>query len=169
MPSDQSRSIHPLRLAKARKQIVGKIQLDSLERLKGILLENKGMLQYNLSFNFDESGVCIVECIIDTQLILECQRCFKPVDIEINKSSLLGVVNDKDEFEALAKEYEPLQLDEGIISVEELVEDELLLSIPLSPLHPVDNCSGTNDLDRVNADAKPQPFAVLAALIKDKD
>lgn len=168
MPSDHSQSINPLRLAKARERLVGKIQLDSLARLEGILLENTGELQYSLSFSFDESGVCVVESIIDTQLILECQRCFKPVDIEIHKSSLLGVVNDKDEFEALAKEYEPLQLDEGIVFVEELIEDELLLSIPLSPLHPVDKCSGTSHVDRINADAKPQPFAVLAALKKDK-
>jgi DUF177 domain-containing protein len=169
MPSDQSRSINPLRLAKARERIVGKIQLDSLVRLKDILLENTGELQYSLSFDFDESGICIVESMIDTQLILECQRCFKPVDIEIHKSSLLGVVNNKDEFDALAKEYEPLQLDEEIVTVEELVEDELLLSIPLSPLHSEDKCSGTNDLNRINADAKPQTFAVLAALKKKKD
>jgi len=169
MPSDQSRSINPLRLAKARERVEGSLQLDSLSRLKGILLENTGELQYSLSFDFDESGVCIVESVIKSQLILECQRCLKPVVIEIHKSSLLGIVNNKDEFEALAKDFEPLQLDEDIISVEELVEDELLLSIPLSPLHPENNCSGKNDLDRINADAKPQPFAVLAALKKKKD
>ena len=169
MPSDQSQSINPLRLAKARERIVGKIQLDSLGRLKGVLLENKGELEYSLTFDFDESSTCIVESKIDTQLILECQRCFKPVVIEIHKCSLLGVVNNKDEFEALAKEYEPLQMDEDVISIETLVEDELLLSIPISPLHLENDCSGTKELDRINADAKPQPFAVLAALKKGKD
>lgn len=169
MPSDQSRFINPLRLAKARKRVEGSIQLDSLVRLKGILLENTGKLQYSLSFDFDESGVCIVESVIESQLVFECQRCLKPVVIEIHKSSLLGVVNNKDEFEALAKNYEPLQLDEEIISIEELVEDELLLSIPLSPLHSDDKCSGKKDLDRINADAKLQPFAVLATLKKEKD
>ena len=73
-------------------------------------------------------------------------------------------------FEALAKEYEPLELnDDGVTTVEELIEEELLLSIPLSVLHPLDKCAGTNDLDRINAEAKVQPFAVLAALIKGKD
>ena len=78
--------------------------------------------------------------------------------------------DEGDEIDALAKEYEPVQLDEeGVITVEELVEEELLLSIPLSALHPKDNCAGTNDLDRINAEAKRQPFADLASLIKDKD
>jgi DUF177 domain-containing protein len=166
MPSDQSQSINPLRLAKSREQIKGSLQLDSLERLKGVLLENKGDLQYSLSFDFDESGTCIVESVIDTRLMLECQRCLKPVAIDIHKSSLLGVVKEKDEINTLAKEYEPLQMDEESIFLENLVEDELLLALPISPLHAGEDCSGKKVLDRINADAKPQPFAALAALKK---
>ena len=83
MPSDLSQSINPLRLAKAKERIVGKTKLASLARLKGILLDDKGVLDYSLSFDFDEAGVCIVESDIDTQLILECQRCFKPVEVDI--------------------------------------------------------------------------------------
>lgn len=170
MPSDLSQSINPLCLAKARERIVGKIQLNSLARLKGILLDDKGELKYSLTFDLDEAGVCTVECCIETQLILECQRCFKPVEVDIRKNSLLGVVDEGDEFDALAKEYEPLQLDDdGDTTVDELIEEELLLSIPLSALHPVDKCEGINDLDRINAEAKLQPFAGLAALIKGKD
>lgn len=169
MPTDQSRSINPLRLAKAKERIVGNVQLASLARLKGILLENKGKLKYSLSFDYDESGVCVVESSIEARLILQCQRCFEPVEVEIQKSSLLGVVNDEDEFDSLAREYEPLQLDDDVITVEELVEDELLLSIPLSALHPVDKCTGIEDLERINAEAKLNPFSGLAALIKDKD
>jgi DUF177 domain-containing protein len=170
MPSDLSQSISPLRLAKARERIVGEIQLASLARLKGILLDNKGKLKYSLAFDFDEAGLCIIECDIETQLILECQRCFKAVEVDIRKNSLLGVVDTGDEFDALAKEYEPLQLDDdGVTTVEKLIEEELLLSIPLAALHPVDKCEGITDLDRINAEAKSQPFAGLAALIKDKD
>ena len=64
MPSDLSQSINPLRLAKARERIVGEIQLNSLARLKGILLDDKGKLKYSLSFDFDEAGICLVECDI---------------------------------------------------------------------------------------------------------
>lgn len=166
MPSDLSQSINPLRLAKSKERIEDSLQIDSFERLKGVLLENEGELKYSLSFDFDESGTCVIECIIDTQLMFECQRCFKPVKIDIHSDSLLAVANDKDEFEALAKEYEPLQLDEESISVPELIEDELLLAIPVSPLHAENECSAKAVLDKINADAKPQPFAALAALKK---
>ena len=166
MPSDLSQSINPLRLAKSRERIEGSLQLDSFERLKDVLLENSDKLQYRLSFDFDESGTCVVESVIDGRLVLECQRCLDPVIIEIHKTSLLGVVKDKDEIDALDKKYEPLQLDEETISVVDLIEDELLLSIPLSPLHAENECSGKKVLDQINADAKPQPFAALAALKK---
>ncbi len=169
MPTDQSRSINPLRLAKAKESIVGNVQLASLARLNGILLENKGELKYSLAFDYDESGVCVVESSIEARLILQCQRCFEPVEVEIQKSSLLGVVNDEDEFDSLVREYEPLQLNDSVITVEELVEDELLLAIPLSALHPLDRCIGIEDLERINAEAKLNPFSGLAALIKDKD
>ena len=166
MPSDPSQSINPLRLAKSRKRIEGSLQLDSFERLKGDLLESDGELDFSLSFDIDESGICVIESEIDTQVTLKCQRCLKPVKIRIKKKSLLGLANDKDEIDSLAKEYEPLQIEGETISVGELVEDELLLSIPLSPLHTENECAGKEVLDQINEDAKPKPFAALAALKK---
>lgn len=166
MLSDPSQSINPLRLAKSRERIEGSLQLDSFERLKSDLLENTGKLSFNLSFDFDESGVCVIESVIDTEIILECQRCLKPVLININKKSLLAVVESKDEIDSLAKEYEPLQMSEETVSVKQLIEDELLLCIPLSALHAENECAGKTVLDKINEDAKPKPFAALAALKK---
>ncbi len=166
MPSDLSQSVDPLRLAKSRKRIEGSLQLDSFERLKNVLLENSDKLQYSLSFDFDESGTCIIESTIDGRIMLECQRCLEPVVVEIHKNSLLGVVRDKNESDALDNKYEPLQLDEETFSVVDLIEDELLLSIPISPLHAENECSGKEILEQINADAKPRPFAALAALKK---
>ena len=46
------------------------------------------------------------------------------------------------------------------LDVVRLVEDEIIMGLPLSPKH--DDC-GTDALTRAKAD-KPNPFAVLAAL-----
>lgn len=166
MASDLSQSINPLRLAKSRERIAGNLELDSIKRLKGDLLEKTGKLEYSLSFDIDESENCYIESIIDTQLTLECQRCLNPVTIKIHKKSLIGIVSNKDEIDNLAKEYEPLLMEDEIVLLQELVEDELLLAIPLSPLHSEEECKGKEILDRINEDAKPKPFAALAALKK---
>lgn len=167
MPSDLSQPIDLLHLAKSKKRIEGSMPLDSFERVKDVLMKNTDKLHYSLSFGFDESRTCVVETTIATSLVLECQRCLGPVTIEVHKSSLLGLIRDKDEADALDKAYEPLELGEDTISVMELIEDELLLAIPLSPLHDENECSGKEVLDQINEDAKPRPFAALAALKKN--
>jgi len=133
-------------------------------------MNEEGELKYSLKFDFDKSGVCIIECEIETELILECQRCFKPLEFNVRNISLLGIIGKGKELGTLAKEYEPLELnDDGVTTVEELIEEELLLSIPLSVLHPLDKCAGTNDLDKINVEAKVRPFSGLAVLINGKD
>lgn len=166
MTSDLSQYINPLRLAEFRERIQGSLQLDSFGRLKDDLLENTGELRFILSFYFDESGVCVIETEIDTQVSLECQRCLKPVVIKIQKKTLLGLVENKEEIDRLANVYEPLVIDEETFSAKQLIEDELLLSIPLSPLHAENECTGKAVLDQINEKAKPKPFAALAALKK---
>lgn len=169
MPTDQLHSINPLRLAKAGECIGGNFRLDSMERLRGLVLDYDDKIEYSLSFSIDESGLCAIDSEISGTVTMECQRCLKPFVVEIQKRNLLGLVNDKDEMEALAAEYEPLLLDEELLAIDDLIEDELLLAIPLSPLHPVEKCSGQKELDRINAEAKPRPFAILASLQKDKE
>ena len=152
MSTDLSQSLNPLRLAKAGENLEGSIPLDTMTRVADLLLVNEGEINYCLSFTTKDSGLCVIESEIIGCLSLKCQRCLKPVVINICKQTQLGVVNNKDELEFLEKEYEPFLLNEGVFNVKELVEDELLLAIPLSPLHPVEQCPGTKELDRINAD-----------------
>ena len=71
MQSEQPQSINPLRLAKNKEQIKGSLSLDSLTRLEDILLDNHGQVQYSLSFDFDGSGICLIESYIDTAVLLQ--------------------------------------------------------------------------------------------------
>ena len=169
MPTDPSQSLNPLRLAKAGERLEGDIQLDSMERIADMLLDNKGLLHYCLVFGIDDSGTNYVESEISTQLRMKCQRCLEPVTVDIHKQTLLGIVGSKTEAEALAVEFEPLVLEDGVFKIKDLVEDELLLAIPFSPSHPREQCNGTTELDRLNAETTVKPFASLASLKKDKN
>ena len=168
MQSEQPQSINPLRLAKNKEQIKGSLSFDSLTRLEDILLDNHGQVQYSLSFDFDASGICLIESYIDTAVLLQCQRCLKSVIIEIQKSSVFGVYKDSDEFKKLEDNYEPCQLDEEFILVEKLVEDELLLAIPRIPLHSDKRCIGEDALKALNTNNKMNFFSALAILKNSK-
>jgi uncharacterized protein len=69
-----------------------------------------------------------------------------------SEEKLEAAVEDDEELDAIMAEPE--------FDVLALVEDEIIMGLPLSPLH--DDC-GSELLDRARAD-KPNPFAVLAAL-----
>jgi len=96
---------------------------------------------------------------------LECQRCLQPVAVDLNVARALRFVADEATAEALDAESEddvlalPRSLD-----LHELVEDELLLALPLVPMH--DRCPQPLPMRVGEADVEsaPNPFAALAEL-----
>jgi uncharacterized protein len=71
------------------------------------------------------------------------------------------------EIETLAPEYEPLVSADGRVALKELVEDELLLALPLVPRHEGDAaCGGFTETaaDAESGEARKNPFAELAKL-----
>ena len=168
MLPEQPQLINPLRLAKNKEQIKGSLSLKTLTRLEGILLDNRGQVQYSLSFSFDESGICLITSNIGTELLLSCQRCLEPVNIVIRKLSTLGLYKNLEEFSKLENNYEPLQLNEELISLELLVEDEILLAVPLAPRHSNRDCIKVRIAEKISVKNRENPFSVLKKLKNDK-
>lgn len=102
-------------------------------------------------------------------LPLTCQRCLGPADIEVAVSRDFRFVATEEQAEAEDEEAEEdvlvLSRDFDLLA---LVEDELLMELPLVPRHAV--CPGDVKLAVQDADfeaasaAKPNPFAALAGL-----
>ena len=102
----------------------------------------------------------------DTSLMLECQRCLGPVPADVHAERSFLFVNGEDTAAALDSEHEDdvLALTRSL-DLRSLIEDELLLALPLVPRHEV--CpeplpAGTGDAPA--EEEKPNPFAVLASL-----
>lgn len=99
---------------------------------------------------------------------LVCQRCLKPVQVALQVDRDFRFVPD--EATALAEDDDSLE-DLLVLSPEfdllALLEDELLMDLPLVPMHEVCDSAhlvaGKDLLDEDVAE-KPNPFAVLAAL-----
>ena len=119
-------------------------------------------------FDFDVSGICIITTSIDTEISLNCQRCLEPVKSQIRKCSTIGLYRNLEEFNKLENDYEPLQLNEESISLELLVEEEILLAIPLAPTHSNKNCIKGQVAIKKNVKNKESPFSVLKKLKNGK-
>lgn len=103
-----------------------------------------------------------------TPVWLTCQRCLRPFESPIEIDQALRFVRGEAEAEALDAELEvdvlalPRALD-----LRELVEDELLLALPLVPRHevcPSPLTFSAGPLDEVAEPERENPFAALQSL-----
>jgi uncharacterized protein len=105
----------------------------------------------------------------EATLPLTCQRCLTPVGTPVMVSRWFRFVADEATAEAEDEEAE-----EDVLAMSRdfdlraLVEDELLMEIPVTPVHEVCpvpvRLSSSDDDFKAAEEAKPNPFAVLGAL-----
>jgi uncharacterized protein len=99
---------------------------------------------------------------------LTCQRCLKPVPVELLVEQDFRFVAD--EATALAEDdtsEEDLLVLEDSFDLMSLIEDELLMSLPLVPMHQAclsEQAPTSQEEEAAMSEAKPNPFAVLASL-----
>lgn len=99
------------------------------------------------------------QCPID----LICQRCLNPVRLDVQaKRSFLFVVGEQAAAELDESSEDDVLALTRSLDLQELVEDELLLSLPLVPKHDV--CPEPLAANGGDAEAPAHPFAVLATL-----
>lgn len=151
----------------ARRRFEGRVPLSALTRLADQLADHAGEVRFSLEFDRDNLTVPYVELRIDTALPLQCQRSLQRFELPVTIVQRLGLIRDEADEAGLQEGYEPLLMAEGgELHPLELVEDELILAVPVVPVMP-----GTEAVERdwpVTADeeARANPFSALSALKK---
>lgn len=98
-------------------------------------------------------------------LPLECQRCLQPVTVTLRVERSFLFVHGEDTAAQLDADSEDDVLAmTRALDLRELIEDELLLAMPIVPRHEVCPTPLPVGPDDALADDKPNPFAALAAL-----
>jgi uncharacterized protein len=148
--------------AREGARIDGEIEIASLPRLIEVLDKPQGMLGFSGRGEVAPNGELFLDLEVGGVLGLRCQRCLEPMDFAVSLAHRFRLIeagqpwpDDEladDGFDAIAAER---QLD-----LVALVEQEVLLALPLAPRHA--DCTmpprHTEDKDQ------PSPFAALAAL-----
>lgn len=160
------KSINPVQLAAQNEHIQGQLSLQQCERLASLLRENTGSVDFSLQFMQDESVRSIVRVKLNAELKVECGRCLQPMPYPIAYAVDLAVVADNQAAVELPDCYEPLLVTDDEVVLESLIEDELLLSLPVMPSHSEGECSVAVPTNWVNneLDEHKNPFAVLKKL-----
>lgn len=95
-----------------------------------------------------------------------CERCLQSMPVHIESDFELTVVGSLQAADELAAEETPVIADRDQLAVSALVEDELMLALPIVALHEETNCPG---LGWKTDFEKPHPMAVLSQLKREQD
>lgn len=155
--------VDPLSLAEARRILAGRLQLAGMARLAPMLHSTQGEARFELEFGKDEQRTPYVRGHISAPVTLTCQRCLGPLEVTLEAQPCLGIISAPEQADALPENYEPLLAESQQIVLANIVEDELILALPVAPKHADTACAD----GRAAADTptlRPNPFAVLARL-----
>ena len=127
------------RLARHAMTLQGKVPLSELRHVAETTLHSEGWVTFYFSFALDHDGRMAIEGSLDVVLSLQCQRCCQPMELTLQVSPRLVAVSEEEadhldeDTEALVLSGEPLQLGH-------LIEEEILLHMPLIPRHADEAC-----------------------------
>lgn len=163
-------TIDPRRAADQGRFLEGEIALKELERLCGYLVDSDGVVGVNLTFGVDEERIRFIKGQAETTVKMLCQRCLEPVTLELEAEMSLGIVADDEAAKQLPRYYDPNIINEPKQDIYQLIEQELILTLPLIAQH--QNCVvkttfGEEAIESVDSE-KENPFNVLAQLKANK-
>lgn len=147
--------------ARDSRTLEGTLAVAGLERLHDLLAEVSGAVSWRLEGFEGGRGEPMLRLTVGGRLALACQRCLGVVSFDLDIDSLLEIVPagaelSQDELEDDSRDFLPVERE---LDVAELVEDEILLALPVAPRHEKCGLPGVADAgERIN------PFAALAGL-----
>jgi len=147
----------------------GEIALSELKRLGELLppageAEETGKVMLDFGFSRNEFDVPMIAGHLQTRLGLECQRCLQPLEFSLEVDFRLMI--DASEELLRNSSEDTLYSDDGFVDIVEVVEDELILALPLVAMHEDTACNENWQASGSISDttAKENPFAVLQQL-----
>lgn len=154
------------RLAASGGLLEGKIACQADGRLAAMIVACESDIQISLEFGKQEDGNPGIKGRVQCKVSMRCQRCLQPVSVELDIPVVLGIVETELQASLLPDSVEPLICGDGPVDLLELAEDELILTLPLAPMH--EHCGIPVKMPDAVADQKVEkqdsPFSVLKDL-----
>jgi uncharacterized protein len=165
------RHIDPRKFAQQGIEVAGTIALPELTRATELLFSDKGSVEAELSFGIGEQRILYVAGNIKAKVENICQRCLDAVPVSVDCELNLAIQWEDSDLERLPSRFDPWIVDEGPTDIYQVIEDEILLSLPIVSYHN-NECvpstlfsSGEEEASKVIAAApSTNPFAALEGL-----
>ncbi|MCK5727467.1 MAG: DUF177 domain-containing protein [Thiotrichaceae bacterium] len=163
--------INPYRLVEQRKLLSGELSVTKLTRMQSLLCSDQGQVKVNLEFDRDELGLATISGKVDATLDLQCQRCLSCMLYELSFDIHVVLVKSQRHEERLQTGHDVILIEEDRLFIQEFIEDELLLALPLSTMHedcepsrPLIEALPEDEIIESETEEKENPFAALKDL-----
>ncbi|HEX4334077.1 MAG TPA: YceD family protein [Usitatibacter sp.] len=166
---DSELLIYPDRLGEAPEVFEGDATLGELPRLAQSIADHPIELHFRVAARLDIQRRKVVSCIIEGFVFLTCQSTLEDFRHAISIDERIVLVDGEEELPPIEAESdaEDYLVADGPVDVRSLVEDAILLSLPMVPRKPGLG-QGEKPKDEGVAGLKESPFAALASLKKRK-
>jgi uncharacterized protein len=160
-------AINSLEFARKALEIHDTIAVSQLLRLNDALVSSDGLLDYRLIGGSSQDNRLRLQLYVGGSLHLRCQRCLEAFEFELAITSSFYVVADESAIPSSEEESddEDYLIAEAQMQVINLIEDEILLALPLAPKHEIGRCGVDSKLNELKS---PNPFAALQGLMAGK-
>jgi len=157
-------TIDPARFAREGALLTGTILPAQLPRLAEELFDEKGVIGYRVQGLLTAKGEHAVHVELAIDVALPCQRCMErlPVKLEVGRTLIFS--REIGELESTAEEEDEVDSVPLVASLDvlDLIDQEVMLSLPIAPRHDENVCEAK--LDSGSESAEVSPFSVLSQL-----
>ncbi len=162
-------TINAVRAAQKRLNYTGSYSPRQIARVAECVVSVDSDVEATMSFDIDDQRRVVIKGYLNVKLTLICQRCSGTFQHSLAAGYSLSPVTDDEQAIALPAACEPVEIDKfGVIDLLAMIEDEIILSLPVVALHESGYCKMKDVVFGQLPDdkKKPNPFSVLTSLKK---
>ena len=165
MPAALPELVDPWRMVQARRIFTGTLPLSMLPRLCESLANGEGGADFEIAFDTDDFGIAFLALQVSARLPLVCQRSLEVFELPVSIHQQLGLIADEADEAGLPERYEPLLVTDAQLRLQDVIEDELILALPVVALAPGVPLEDVAVSAADEAELRAQgPFAALGTL-----
>jgi uncharacterized metal-binding protein YceD (DUF177 family) len=178
----------PAELAELGQVVEEQVQLQSLSGLTGVLAADLSSLApeeipqewrqtpvaIRLKFGWVDRGrrFPVLEGRVVARVPAVCQRCLGPMHLTLDETLklLLAGADEVASAKGAGSDFSIWEIDEAAISPLDILEETLIMAMPLSALHgPGEVCDVAEAAISVDSDETIRPFADLRSTLSDRE
>ncbi|MCK7458538.1 23S rRNA accumulation protein YceD [Idiomarina aminovorans] len=164
-------TVDPVKSANKKLAYDGVVPGKTLKRLQESLVNSCPDPEATVEFGIDEQGISYFAGEAKVAVKVLCERCNTPLDVDILAQFAYAPVTKRQVADDFPDSYEAIEVNDfGEVNLHGLIEDELILAMPLAPKHDAKACQVDRDamtwgeIDESVDEESDNPFAALQEL-----